>query len=75
LDAGYSVSDYKPTSLAAVQVRKDGYYFVKPSASYRFMERAQATVFYQYRRNDSDLDNNGNDFYNSQLGLELSYRF
>ena len=75
LDAGYSVSDYKEASVGAVDVRKDGYYFVKPSASYRFLERAQATVFYQYRRNASDSPNNINDFYNNQLGLELSYRF
>lgn len=75
LDAGYSISDYKAASVGAVNVRKDNYYFVKPSASYRFLERAQATVFYQYRRNASDSPNNINDFYNNQLGLELSYRF
>ena len=75
LDAGYSISDYKPASVDAVNVRKDNYYFVKPSASYRFLERAQVTVFYQYRRNASDSPDNINDFYNNQLGLELSYRF
>ena len=75
LDGGYSHSHYVVTSAAAGALRDDSYFFAKPSISYRFWERAQATVFYQYRRNDSDLVANGNDFFGSQLGLELSYRF
>ena len=76
IDGGYSLGHYTATTVAgAAGLRDDAYVFAKPSVSYRFMERAQATVFYQYRRNDSDLGGNGNDFYNSQLGLELSYRF
>lgn len=75
IDAGYSYSHYKATTAAAAAVRDDNYIFAKPSLSYRFAERAQATVFYQYRRNDSNLLVNANDFYGNQLGLELSYRF
>ncbi len=76
LDAGYSLSHYKATSIATpLALRNDNYFFAKPSLTYRFAERAQAMVFYQYRRNDSDLAANGNDFYNNQVGLELSYRF
>ncbi len=78
LDAGYSFSHYKATTaapLAAGALRDDNYFFLKPGLAYRFAERAQASVFYQYRRNDSNLGANANDFYNNQLGVELSYRF
>ncbi|MBI5801014.1 MAG: outer membrane beta-barrel protein [Verrucomicrobia bacterium] len=75
IEGGYSFQHYKPTGLGAAAPHDDGYLYAKPSLSYRFLERAQATLFYQYRRNDSDLVSNGNDFYNNQLGLELSYRF
>jgi len=78
LDGGYSFSHYKATALAGVPasaLRNDNYFFVKPGVAYRFAERAQASVFYQYRRNDANLAANANDFYNNQLGVELSYRF
>lgn len=75
LDAGYAYSHYKATTAAAPALRDDNYFFAKPSFSYRFAERAQATVFYQYQRNDSDLPTNANDFYSNRLGIELSYRF
>ncbi len=78
LDAGYAFDHYKATqggALAPGALREDNYFYLKPSLSYRFAERAQATLFYQYRRNDANLVLNGNDFYNNQLGVELSYRF
>lgn len=76
LDGGYSLSHYKATSVTALApLRNDNYFFAKPSLSYKFAERAQAKIYYQYRRNDADLPANANDFYNNQLGLELSYRF
>lgn len=78
LDAGYSLSHYEVATsavAAAGTVRDDQYVYVKPALAYRFLERAQASIFYQYRRNDSNLINNNNDFYNNQIGLELSYRF
>jgi hypothetical protein len=76
LGGGYSLGQYSATTVAgAVGLRDDAYVFAKPSITYKFMERAQASLFYQYRRNDSNLVDNGNDFYNNQLGLELSYRF
>jgi hypothetical protein len=76
LDGGYSLSHYKATSRSTIApLRDDNYFFFKPSLSYNFAERAQATVYYQYRRNDSDLAENRNDFYGNQVGLELSYRF
>lgn len=76
LDGGYSLSHYKATSVGTLAaLRDDNYFFFKPSLSYKFAERAQATVYYQYRRNDSDLTLNANDFYGNQVGLELSYRF
>ncbi|MEN9572232.1 MAG: hypothetical protein RL514_87 [Verrucomicrobiota bacterium] len=76
VEAGYSQSHYDQTVvIAGASVRDDNYFFAKPSVSYRFMERANATLYYQYRRNDANLAANGNDFYNNQLGLELSYRF
>lgn len=78
LDAGYAYDHYKATqggALAPGALRDDNYFFLKPGIAYRFAERAQAMVFYQYRRNDSTVVANGNDFYNNQLGVELSYRF
>jgi hypothetical protein len=75
LDGGYSYSHYKATSTAAGALRDDNYFFAKPALTYRFVERAQASLYYQYRRNDSTAVANGNDFYNNQLGLELSYSF
>jgi len=77
-DGGYQVSQYSATtltSIAAGSIRDDNYYFLKPGLSYRFAERAQATAFYQYRRNNSNLPANGNDFYGNQIGMEISYRF
>lgn len=76
IDGGYVYSHYKQTIvLPGAFVRDDSYFFVKPSLTYRFLERAQAMVYYQYSRNDSNLAANGNDFYSNQIGLEVSYRF
>jgi uncharacterized protein (PEP-CTERM system associated) len=80
LEGGYSMAEYELTTRNAPAgvvggIRDDNYAFVKPSLAYRFAERAQATVYYQYRRNDSTALANANDFYNNQLGFELSYRF
>jgi len=80
LEGGYSMAEYELTTRnapagVAAGIRDDSYVFVKPSLAYRFAERAQATVYYQYRRNDSTAVANANDFYNNQLGIELSYRF
>lgn len=80
LEGGYMVSEYETTTAVvpaavAAGIRDDRYVFVRPSLAYRFAERAQASVFYLYRRNDSTAAANGNDFYNNQLGIELSYRF
>jgi len=82
LEGGYSIAEYETSAAllntpAAIRagIRDDRYYFVKPALGYRFAERAQASVFYQYRRNESTALGNGNDFLNNQLGLEVSYRF
>lgn len=80
LEGGYSMAEYETTTRNAAAfvlagIRDDSYAFMKPSLAYRFAERAQATVYYQYRRNDSTAFFNANDFYNNQLGFELSYRF
>lgn len=76
LDGGYTLSHYIATTRGAAGfIRDDRYLYVKPGLSYRFLERAQAGVFYQYRRNDANASLNVNDFVNNQIGLELSYRF
>lgn len=76
LEGGYTLAHYEATTTGAAGfIRDDQYVFVKPSLSYKFMERAQASLYYQYRRNDANLAANANDFYNNQIGLELSYRF
>ncbi|NBR84305.1 MAG: hypothetical protein EBY09_17700 [Verrucomicrobia bacterium] len=80
LDGGYTMSVYRSSTanaatLLASAIHDDDYYFIKPGLSYRFNERAQASVYYQYRRNNSDLTGNQNDFYGNQLGVELTYRF
>ena len=80
LEGGYSMAEYELTTRNAPasvvgSIRDDNYAFVKPGLAYRFAERAQASVYYQYRRNDSTALANSNDFYNNQLGFEISYRF
>lgn len=80
IDGGYSMSEFELTTRnapagVAAGIRDDNYIFAKPSLAYRFAERAQASVYYQYRRNDSTALANANDFYNNQLGFEISYRF
>lgn len=77
---GYSFNDFfalqqavtLPNTIAA---REDNYWFIRPSLGVKLMERAAANVFYQFARNDSNLANNGNDFTNHRLGLNLSYSF
>ncbi len=76
LESGFTHAHYESvTTGVAGFIRDEGYAYIKPTLSYKFMERAQASVYYQYRRNDANLAANANDFINNQLGLELSYRF
>lgn len=76
LQAGYILSDYQALlAAAAPAVREDQYWFFKPTLSMILFERATASAYYQYRRNDSDLAANGNDFTNHQIGLSLAYSF
>jgi len=76
LDGGYTLSHYIATTRGAAGfIRDDRYVYVKPGVAYRFLERAQASIYYQYRRNDANAVLNANDFVNNQIGLELSYRF
>ncbi len=75
LDAGYTLSDFSRIIVTAATPREDQYWYIKPSVNVKLFERASAAAYYQYRRNDSDLAANGNDFTNHQLGLSLTYSF
>ncbi len=75
LDAGYTLSDFSRIIPTAATSREDQYWYIKPAVNVKLFERASAAAYYQYRRNDSDLAANGNDFTNHQIGLSLTYSF
>jgi len=53
--------------------RTDHYVFVRPGLFYRFTDRLQAGLTYQYRRNESNLHQFG--FSNNQVTAEIGLRF
>jgi uncharacterized protein (PEP-CTERM system associated) len=72
---GYSLSEAKANGATTAFAQEDNYWFFRPAVAARLMDRAAAGVYYQFRRNDSDAPNNGSDFTNHQVGLNLTYAF
>lgn len=78
LEGGYMQSHYTTTSVTPNLpgvIRNDEYYFMRGALAYKISQRARAEASYRYQRNNCDLALNVNDFYGSQIALELSYRF
>lgn len=75
LTTGYILSEAKANGATAAFAQEDNYWFFRPAVAARLMDRAAAGVYYQFRRNDSDAPNNGSDFTNHQVGLNLTYAF
>ena len=68
---GYHVANY--TFISGGQPRTDDYVFVRPGLLYRFTDRVQAGLTYQYRRNQSNLERFS--FSNNQVTAEIALRF
>ena len=68
---GYHVASY--TFINGGQPRTDDYIFVQPGLFYRFTDRLQAGLTYQYRRNESNLERFS--FSNNQVTAEIALRF
>ena len=68
---GYHVASY--TFINGGQPRTDDYVFVQPGLFYRFTDRLQAGLTYQYRRNESNLERFS--FSNNQVTAEIALRF
>lgn len=73
LKGGFDNSDYNDTVTHAAGDREDNYFFIRPSVSVDLTEWWSASVYYECRKNDSDVA--GNDFDNNRIGLESSVRF
>ena len=71
LTGGYHVVNY--TFISGGQPRTDDYVFVRPGLLYRFTDRLQAGLTYQYRRNESNLERFS--FSNNQVTAEIGLRF
>ena len=71
LAGGYHVASY--TFAGGGETRTDHYVFVRPGLFYRFTDRLQVGLTYQYRRNESNLQQFG--LSNNQLTAEIGLRF
>jgi len=71
LAGGYHVVSY--TFAGGGENRTDHYVFVRPGLFYRITDRLQVGLTYQYRRNESNLQQFG--FSNNQVTAEIGLRF
>ena len=71
LAGGYHVVSY--TFAGGGENRTDHYVFVRPGLFYRFTDRLQVGLTYQYRRNESNLQRFG--FSNNQVTAEIGLRY
>jgi len=70
---GYENDYYIPNTANTVATRRDNFFFIEPQISYNFLKYLTATVFYQYRFNDSTLQ--VDTWNNNQVGFEISAAF
>ncbi len=70
---GYENSDYSDPAGATSGDRRDGYFWIRPTANYEINERFNAGVFYQFRTKNSNMD--ALDYSNNQVGVYSNYRF
>jgi hypothetical protein len=70
---GYENDTYVPSTADTVATRVDNVFFIEPQISYNFLKYLTASVFYQYRFNDSTLQ--VDTWNNNQFGFEISAAF
>jgi predicted porin len=73
LSGGYRVMEFRSTLTEAGVVRKDDYYLVRPAVNYRFTDRANLALFYEYIHNEStqrEFGATGN-----VVGISIRYSF
>jgi len=73
VSGGYENDYYIPNTANTVATRRDNFFFIEPQISYNFLKYLTASVFYQYRFNDSDQQ--VNTWYDNQVGFEISAAF
>lgn len=73
LSGGFRSTEYLGTTTALANSRDDETIHFLASLSYAFWERANASIFYQYRDNSSSDD--GFSFSSNEVGLTLAYNF
>ena len=76
LGGGFTYSDYYSTIKDAGSGRSDNNWRVQVGLDFQLMENLTASVFYQYRQDDSSGSTSSSySFQNNQVGLNVSYRF
>lgn len=70
---GYENDYYIANTANTVATRRDNFFFIEPQISYNFLKYLTASVFYQYRFNDSTLQ--VDTWNNNQVGFEISAAF
>lgn len=70
---GYENDDYVANTSGAGANRNDNYFFFRPQVTYNFLKYLNASVFYTYRANDSNIEIET--WYNNQVGFELTAAF
>ena len=73
VSGGYENDYYIPNTVNTVATRRDNFFFIEPQISYNFLKYLTASVFYQYRFNDSNQQ--VNTWYDNQVGFEISAAF
>jgi hypothetical protein len=73
LGGGYEFLDYYATQPGVAAPRQDDYYFVRTGVNWDLNDRINLGLFYQFRKNDSNVDTYS--FDDNQVGLTFAYRF
>ncbi len=73
LSGGLSITDYVETSKDLNTARNDDRYFFNARLSTAFLKRATFGVFYNYQKNNSDVENYAYD--SNMIGADVSYRW
>ena len=73
VSGGYENDYYIANTANTTATRRDNFFFIEPQISYNFLKYLTASVFYQYRFNDSTLQ--VDTWNNNQVGFEISAAF
>jgi hypothetical protein len=70
---GYEHRSYRATQPGSTGSRRDDYARLRASVGANFLHRWTVTVFYEYQRNQSDMDTHT--FNNNQVGFDTTWGF